>query len=226
MLDQCTPEQRRDVFNHLRQEFPIHNIEQKLNTQAEIILEAISRAPDITQRGIRGIIAESVFVTEVIGLLTHEGWQDKEIITEQPYDVLLGDGNGDLRIQVKMQRLTKGSPTRRKDYPGMYVVETQRTRSGTQRTSEGIVEKTRPYRFGDFDILAVSLHPSTGQWLDFRYTVADWLLPDPHDSRLLKVFQPVSSQPNDDWADNLPEAISWFREHKHKRISAQAARQI
>ncbi len=51
LLQVCTFEQRRAVFDALRQEFPIHSIEAKLNTQAEVILEAISRAPDITQRG-------------------------------------------------------------------------------------------------------------------------------------------------------------------------------
>ncbi len=218
LLDQCTPEQRRVIFARLRQEFPIHSLEGKLNTQAEIILEAISRAPDITQRGVRGIIAESVFVTEVVEPLVRGGWQDKEVIGEQPYDVLLGDGQGEVRVQVKMQRLTRGQPTTRREYPGMYVVETQRTRTGTQRGSGGIQEQTRPYRLGDFDILAVSLHPSTGNWSHFRYTVAEWLLLREDDSRLLRVFQPVSPQPNDDWSDDLLEAVAWFRERRQKRI--------
>ena len=140
---------------------------------------------------------------------------------EQPYDVLLGDARGDVRIQMKMQRLTRGQPTTRRDYPGMYVVETQRTRSGT-RTTDGVVqEQTRPYRFGDFDILAVSLHPSTGDWSDFRYTVAAWLLPRPNDPRLLRVFQPVALQPNDDWSDDVGEAITWFRAAQPKAIRTQ-----
>ena len=28
---------------------------------------------------------------------------------------------------------------------------------------------TRPYRFGEFDILAVSMHPSTNDWNRFMY---------------------------------------------------------
>lgn len=42
----------------------------------------------------------------------------------------------------------------------MYVVETPRTRGGKDLTSG---EDTRPYRYGEFDILAVSMHPSTNR---------------------------------------------------------------
>jgi hypothetical protein len=48
----------------------------------------------------------------------------------------------------------------------MYAVEVQKTRSGEKKG-----QKTRPYRFGDFDILAVNLHPTTGDWKRFVYTV-------------------------------------------------------
>jgi len=227
LLDACTEEQRRAIFNRLRQEFPIHALEEKLNTQAEIILEAINRAPDITQRGVRGIIAESVFVTDVVGPLIQRGWRDETIEGEYPYDVLLDDGHGRVRVQVKMQRLSKGAPTTRKDYPGLYVVETQRTRTGKRRTpGEGTGgetdENTRPYRVGDFDILAVSMHPSTRSWSDFRYTVAAWLLPRPDDARLLRVFQPVAPHPNDDWTDDFLEAIGWLRSHQRKTIRSRA----
>ena len=65
----------------------------------------------------------------------------------------------------------------------MYVVETQKTREGTDRKTG---EKTRPYRFGEFDILAVAMQPATGQWDRFFYTIADWLLPDPKNAAFLK----------------------------------------
>lgn len=205
----------------MRQEFPIHVLEEKLNTQAEIILEAIHRAPDLTQRGVRGIIAEAVFIAEVVGPLQSQGWRDKEIAGGQPYDVLLEDAQGEVRVQVKMQRLTSQQPTRRRDYPGMFVVETQRTRSGTRQMSGGAQEKTRPYRFGDFDILAVSLHPSSRNWGDFRYTVASWLLSRRDDARLLRVHQPASPHPNDDWTDSFLEAIAWFRSRQIKTIRSR-----
>ncbi len=44
LLASCSPEQRYEIFQLLRQEFPIHPIEKTLNISAEIILDAISRA--------------------------------------------------------------------------------------------------------------------------------------------------------------------------------------
>jgi hypothetical protein len=69
-------------------------------------------------------------------------------------------------------------------------------------------EDTRPYRFGEFDILAVSMHPSTRDWGIFMYTVADWLLPRPGDKQLMLKFQPVGKIPDDRWTANLEEAIA------------------
>ncbi len=98
---------------------------------------------------------------------------------------------------------------------GMYVVETQRTRGGKHfRTGEN----TRPYRFGEFDIIAVSMHPSTNNWNTFRYTVADWLLPMPTNKKLLLKFQPVSIKPDEDWTDDLLTCVKWFRSGKRKTI--------
>ena len=68
LLASSSKEQRQDIFRELRHEFPIHAIEQKLNAEAEIILEAISRAGDLTLRGIRGIIAEAAFATKMVGM--------------------------------------------------------------------------------------------------------------------------------------------------------------
>ncbi len=60
-LAKCTEEERRDVFESLRRDFYIHPLEKKLNVRAEVILEAIDRASDLTLRGIRGVIAEAAF---------------------------------------------------------------------------------------------------------------------------------------------------------------------
>ena len=65
-LPRCTPNQRKEIFAYLRREFPIHEIEQKLNVQAEVICEAIHRASDLTLRGVRGVIAEAAFEVSVI----------------------------------------------------------------------------------------------------------------------------------------------------------------
>jgi hypothetical protein len=218
LLASCNEQQRREVFHLLRREFRIHPIEEKLNVQAEVILEAIDRAGDLTLRGIRGIIAEAAFLINVVGKL--EGWKNITTAGDHPYDFLLTDGRGDLRVQVKMQRQKDQRPMpAREGYrflpADMYVVETQRTRGGTdQRTGEN----TRPYRFGEFDILAVSLHPSTNDWTRFCYTVSSWLLPRPENRSLLLKFQPVPARPNEDWTDDFLTCVGWFRAGQGKRI--------
>jgi hypothetical protein len=211
LLETCSDEERKEVFLYLRKTIPIHRIEEKLNTQAEVILEAIDRASDLTLRGIRGIITEAAFLVEVIAKL--KGWQDVTPPGDLAYDFLLEDRRGRVGIQVKMQRTERGLP---KETPtGKWVAETQRTRGGTNQAGQA----TRPYRFGEFDILAVSLHPSTRDWSKFMYTVGNWLLPRPNNSHLLKVMQPVAKVPNEDWTDDLNVCIKWFRSNTIKTIT-------
>lgn len=76
LLKQCSAEERLQVFKYLRNTIPIHPIEAKLNTTAEVILEAIDHASDLTLRGVRGIIAEVAFLVEV--LEPFEGWKTVE----------------------------------------------------------------------------------------------------------------------------------------------------
>lgn len=218
LLDRCTDEQCREILQHIRRRVPIHAIEEKLNTQAEVILEAIDRAPDLTLRGVRGIIAEAAFAVEVAGNL--EDWRDVTPTGELPFDLLLEDALGQVRVQVKMQRRVGGRPMMAREAskllsPDMFVVETQRTRGGIDRVTG---EDTRPYRFGDFDVLAVSMHPSTNDWNSFMYTVGDWLLPRTNNSRLLMKFQPVSPISNEDWTSDFLTCVSWLRSGIVKRI--------
>ena len=218
LLGACTEDQRREIFHHLRREFPIHPLETKLNTQAEVILEAISRASDLTLRAIRGVIAEVAFRLNVISGL--KNWTEEPRAGDFPYDFMLRDGVGPVRVQVKMQRLKAHKPMLANDGynylpSGMYVVETQRTRGGKDaRTGED----TRPYHFGEFDVLAVSMHPSTADWSVFMYTLCDWLLPRPEDPNLLLKFQPVATSPNDVWTDQFETCITWFRSGARRKI--------
>ncbi len=225
LLDKCSNEQRKEIFRYLRVNIPIHPIEEKLNCSAEIILEAIDRASDLTLRGIRGIIAEASFKYEVLDKL--KGWKDVTPDGNDSFDFKIKDSKGSVTIQVKMQRQKEHQPMMAdkalKILPaGSYVVETQRTRGGKDlRTGEN----TRPYRFGEFDILAVSMHPSTNSWDSFRYTVADWLLPMPKKKKLLLKFQPVSIEPDEDWTDDLLTCIEWLRSGKRKTIGGEKKRQ-
>ena len=214
LLAKCTPEERSEIFRVLRKEFNIHPIEEKFNAKAEVILDAIGRASDLTLRGIRGIIAEAAFSTDVIGAL--KGWSDVTPTGDLPYDCLLRDSRGEVKVQVKLQRLENKQVKFWKGNRDMFVVETQRTRGG--QDSEG--KKTRPYRFGEFDILAVCLHPATGNWSNFVYTISNWLLPSRHDASWIDTLQPVSPTENSDWTPDFLTAVKWFREGGKKQILA------
>lgn len=218
LLNQCSEEEQRLIFDYLRPRFPIHPIEQQLNASAEVILEAIARASDLTMRGIRGIIAEASFKQNVVNHLVE--WRDITPPGDNAYDFLLEDVVGQVSMQVKMQRLKAGRPMLASEgykilSSDKYVVETQRTRGGTDRHTNS---DTRPYRFGEFDILAVSMHPSSGNWTFFLYTVANWLLPREENSNLILKFQPVAKAVNDDWTDNFLQCIDWFRSGQKRRV--------
>lgn len=214
-LAAVTPDSRKQVLELLREEFPIHDLEKQWNVRAEVILEAIARSADLTKRGIRGVIAGASFNQYVVMPRLSKGWKDETPEGDIPFDFNLVDTTGPVRVQVKMQRLEKRVPKHWKSLPGYFVVETQKTRSGTDSSGED----TRPYRFGEFDVLAVSLHPSTGDWTKFAYTVADWLLPREDDVSRIAVFQPVCAVPNKDWCDDFDTVVTWFREKKKKKVS-------
>lgn len=209
-LAKLTIAQREEVFRQLRPCFVIHPLERELHTKAEIILEAIQRARQLTLRMIRGVIAEAAFRAEVVAKL--RGWKEIPSAGGLSYDYFLEDRKGRIRVQVKLQRSKSGQPMKRGN---MYLVETQKTRGGKHRTSG---KATRPYRFGEFDVLAVAMYPSTNRWDNFMYTVADWLIPDKNDPTTILKFQPVPSEPNEEWTDNFNFVVRWLRSGTKKTI--------
>lgn len=211
----------------LRAQLPLHPVEERLMISADGILESFSRAGDFTIRMIRGIFAEGAFAADVLPTLIPR-WREIEVVGDPPYDFLLTDsaserpGDGEVvRVQVKMQRSVAGKPLRANkqwstlvDWPSdHFVVELQKSRKG-----EKAGKSTRPYRFGEFDIVAVSLGPSSGRWADFTYAVADWLLPDPDKPDQILTFQPVSPTENDSWTRDFETAVKWLRGAKKGRI--------
>lgn len=220
-LARCSPAQREEIFRHLRHEFAIHPLETALHTKAEIILEAIHRAGGLTLRMMRGVIAEAAFEVEVVDRL--KKWEKLPRVGDPPYDFHLTDGRGDVRVQVKLQRSKGGEPwlanVARKAFRSLpaavYVVETWRTRGGKDKATG---RATRPYRFGEFDLLAVCMSPVTKRWDVFMYTVANWLLPDPSNATEIFKYQPVAGTPNDDWTDDFVRAVRWFRSSRRKTI--------
>jgi hypothetical protein len=134
----------------------------------------------------------------------------------------LDDGKGVITVQVKLQRSERGQPVIRNGekygFPGdVFMTETQKTRTGT----DGADKQTRPYRYGEFDVLAVSMQPSTGKWDRYMYSLGRWLLPGkkPGD---MATLQPVAKQPDDFWTDDFTIAARWLRtEDGGKRMSVE-----
>lgn len=225
LLARCTDDERRAVFDDLRKSIQLHQLEVDFGAPAEVILEAIHRAPELTRRMLRGVIADAAFATMVVPSLQLRGWSDVTPEGNFSFDHKLADALGSVTVQVKLQRSEKGAPvvTTGSKYglvPGMFMVEPQKTRSGRRRGNGDASEsdnKTRPYRYGDFDILAVSLQPSCGDWSKFRYTVGDWLLPGAGQGEIA-TYQPVAMAPNDDWTDDFDEVASWLRSGTKKRV--------
>jgi hypothetical protein len=226
VISECSVDEQKALKQYLRALVP-HPLESEWGVDAETILSAIRRSSDLTKRGVRGIIAEAVFENTVIPSIEAAGWEPVNIVGNLSYDVYLQKGNASARIQIKLQRSEKGVPKlyypKHYDEGSLYVVEVQKTRSGEKTTkqrlagTEGSLEtidsvtvQTRPYRFGDFDILAVNMHPLSGDWKNFRFTVASWLLPRASDKSLIEIFQPVASVPNDIWTNDLAICLDWF----------------
>jgi len=219
LLEECSPDEQKAFLNYLKARFP-HPLEKEWGVSSDIILSAIARSPDLTRKGVRGIIAEAIFAERIVAPLVTVGWGVVHFVGDQPYDFLISNGGVNIRIQVKLQRLEKGIPkiASKRRYPGekdFYIVEVQKTRTGKDATTQ---EDTRPYRFGEFDILAVSMHPSTKDWSKFLFTVGDWLLPRVENDALIEIMQPVPQEPNDVWTDSLHVAIKWLTAKDKKRI--------
>lgn len=224
ILAACDDRQRDEIIRLLRSEYRTHRIEHDWNTSAEIVLEAIARSGPLTQRMFKGILAEAAFKVEVLDKLV--GWREVTPPGTHAYDFAIQAGDVKVTVQTKLQRKHAGKPFmyripgRRGAATAFYVVETQKSRKGADRTSG---ESTRPYRFGEFDILAVSMEPATGDWAQFRFTLGNWLIPRPGEPNLIAIYQPVSLEPNEDWTESLATAIQWLQSGRKKTVSVERA---
>lgn len=211
LLAQCSPEEKETLFRELRQGHYIHEFEKKIGAPAEMILDAVDRAPELTRRMLRGVIADAAFRTFVIPGLCEQGWRDITPAGNFAYDYQLEDAIGPVTVQIKLQRSERGRPVER---PGerygldgtVFIVETQKTRTGT----DGDANKTRPYRYNEFDVLAVSMQPSTEKWDRYQYTLGRWLLPGKTPDQI-GTFQPVTKLPSLFWTDSFLTAADWLR---------------
>lgn len=211
LLAQCTPEEQAALFRELRAQHLIHEFEEVIGAPAEMILEAVHRAPELTRRMLRGVIADAAFRQFAVRSLGESGWRDVTPVGNFAYDYRLDDGAGAVTVQVKLQRSERGAPVVRRGekfgFSGVvHIVETQKTRTGT----DGNAKQTRPYRYGEFDVLAVSMQPSTAKWDRFLYTLGRWLLPG-RNADEIATLQPVALSPEAFWTDDFTIAAKWFR---------------
>jgi hypothetical protein len=202
VIRSLTPDDQRSLFELLRVRFPIHPLETEFGAPAEVILEAIARSSDLSKRGVLGLIGEAALKVHVLDNLA--GWEQVPPPSDAAFDYCIRRGEQQVRIQVKRQRQERHQPKRWRDDPSLFVVETQRTRSG--KGKEG--ELTRPYRFTEFDLLAVCMQPSTDDWACFRFACASDLLSREDDPRCMAVLQPVSLSPTNVWHRSIEEAIA------------------
>ncbi len=224
LLAQCSPAEQEILFRELRQRHLIHEFERIIGAPAEMILEAVHRAPELTRRMLRGVIVDAAFRTFVVPIVEPQGWRDVTPEGNYAYDYMMEDAQGRVSVQVKLQRSERGVPVMkdgaRFGFEGnVFMTETQKTRTG----NDGGGEKTRPYRYGEFDILAVSMQPSTGKWDRYMYTLGRWLLPGRGENEMA-TLQPVAMAPSKFWIDDFATAAAWFRaDDGGKRMAIVAA---
>ena len=211
LLGRCTLEERAAIFKELRASHEIHPYESAVGAPAEMILEAVYRAPELTRRMLRGVIADAAFRTFVVSVLKSRGWRDVTPEGNFAFDYSVEDGMGPITIQVKLQRSERGAPVVKdgKRYGfdcEVFMTETQKTRTGT----DGDAKQTRPYRYGEFDVLAVSMQPSSGTWHSYMYTLGRWLLQG-NTPEEMATLQPVTKVDGEFWTSDFEIAARWFR---------------
>lgn len=208
LIAACSPEQQTELFTHLRERMglgDLHPFEVAMNARGEVILEALSRAGALNIRSVRGCLSEATFFTEIVAHL--DNWQNVTPPGDLPYDAALRDETGTVTVQVKLQRrATAGGVMLPVIKNGHALAELQRTRNGT----DGAGAATRPYRFGEFDLLAVCMEPSHGTWSSFMYAPERWLLPRP-ERALIQIMQPVSLVRDAIWTNDFREAVVRLR---------------
>ena len=219
LLAKCSSEEQEAIFVELSQRHQIHEFERIIGAPASMILEAVHRAPELTRRMLRGVIADAAFRTFVIPAVEKQGWYDVTPEGNFAYDYMMEDAVGKVSVQVKLQRSARGAPVVKDGAkygfgPETFMTETQKTRTGT----DGEDNQTRPYRYGEFDILAVSMQPSTGRWDRYMYTPGRWLLSGKKPDEMA-TLQPVPKAPNDYWTDEFATVAKWLRaEDRGKRM--------
>ena len=91
LLAQCSPEEQAALFRELRVRHLIHEFEEVVGAPAEMILEAVHRAPELTRRMLRGVIADAAFRQFAVLPMTESGWRDVTPAGNFAFDYKLED---------------------------------------------------------------------------------------------------------------------------------------
>lgn len=179
-----------------------NSTQNQLHVKPEILLDALNFANEFTFRNLRGLISEYYLRQRLI----KNGFVLLPTEQNDPFDFKIEKNNKIFTIQLKLQRQSAGQPIFTQDISkklpaGFYVSEIQRCRNGFDRKGFS----TRPYKFTDFDILAVCLEPVTKDWHDFTFCLTSNLLADPkHPSNIFK-YQAIEL--NQCWNREIEECI-------------------
>ena len=110
LLAQCSVGEQATLFRELRARHLIHEFEEIIGAPAEMILDAVHRAPELTRRMLRGVIADAAFRQFAVLPLAEAGWRDVTPAGNFAYDYVLDDDAGAVTVQVKLQRSERGAP--------------------------------------------------------------------------------------------------------------------
>jgi hypothetical protein len=87
-ITDCSEDERIILRRYILRLAP-HDLERQWGVSADVILDAIEKSSDLTKRGFRGILAESIFESDVVPTLPG-GWAAVKIDRNEdlPYDAI------------------------------------------------------------------------------------------------------------------------------------------
>jgi hypothetical protein len=204
LLDECSDEDRGEWQSH-----------------TQTILSAV-RSSHPTRRGVTNAIAAGFFESSAFPVLAQAGWMLSRSAPGSP-TLAMSKGGRVVRVLIASLQQESGKPRRHSQgeaqeprYIALLPRKTARTplrpggRTGRrlEHGPQAVVDRT--FSLEDFDVLAVNLHAATRRWVDFRYTLAAWLVPRECRANLIANEQPVPLEPSRIWTSELLVCVRWL----------------
>lgn len=178
-----------------------------LNASARDILDAV-HSGFRAQVDVKGKLAE-LYLCRLLeeygkeGIISGLVWSDRD---GEPDFFLVHSGR---RLSIQCKNVRSGEQYKTGDRKGLFKVELQKTRGGTDaRTGE----RTRCYRPDEFDIVAVCLFNQTGAW-EFLFALARDLSRHRNQPDRLEVMHPVPPCASGPWKASLSDLFLSSRSH-------------